>query len=81
MVNSTDILPCPCCGGKALHYYCTSSGHNLWGNKTFMAGEKVDHSIVKCLKCGLQTKVYSTENGAVNSWNRRTANGTDKHET
>ena len=64
-----ELKPCPFCGGEASHWFtsldgsCISNvGGNLWG---------CSHHIIRCKKCGIQTKVYATNKNCYNAWNRR----------
>lgn len=67
-----DIKPCPCCGAGAKHWFCTSDGkHSTDTPNKIVWGISASHHLIRCTKCGLQTKIYATAKGAFNSWNRR----------
>ena len=50
-----DLKPCPFCGGKA-SMIDTSPYHDYY---------------VKCLKCGIEQKLYKSRRTATVAWNRR----------
>lgn len=75
-----DLKPCPCCGGEARHYFANANGLHLSNVCGVSWGCKFDHHVIRCYKCGLQTKVYATAKGCYKAWNRR-AGEEDKHET
>jgi Lar family restriction alleviation protein len=55
-----DLLPCPFCGGKALHMTNPLGGMDFW---------------VTCEVCSASTTVYEGKNASVSAyqaWNRRT---------
>lgn len=63
---------CAHCDGEAEHYYCTPDGKHISPIKNYkLWGQKTSHNIIRCKKCGIQTKVYATEKGCFNAWNRR----------
>lgn len=66
-----DILHCPCCNAGAKHWFCTPDGLHTSEEPRMLYGKFTSHHIIRCTKCGLQTKVYGTAKGAFNSWNRR----------
>lgn len=68
----SEIKNCPCCNGTAKHWFCTADGkHTTEIEDKYIYGGLADHHIIRCSKCGLQTKVYGTNRGAFNAWNRR----------
>ena len=75
-----DLKPCPCCGGEARHYFSNANGMHLSNVGGVSWGCKMDYHVIRCYKCGLQTKVYATAKGCYRAWNRR-AGEEDKHET
>ena len=72
-----DILRCPCCGAGAKHLFCTPDGKHTADVPGHRYGQFTSHHLIRCTKCGLQTKIYATEKGAFNSWNRRMLDGSD----
>jgi hypothetical protein len=71
-----ELKPCPFCGGKAKHFYCTPNGQHFWNAKNaVICGVTTSHSIIVCDKCGIRTKAYMTEKGCFHAWNRRVDNG------
>ena len=65
------LRECPFCGGEARHYFTSAdcrhisyAGGNIWG-------VRMDHHMVRCYKCGVQTKSYATNKGCFKAWNRR----------
>jgi Lar family restriction alleviation protein len=59
-----ELLPCPCCGGKA----------HLTKREGFgPAGGKYSRGYVSCRKCNLTTPTKSPWKAAVERWNRRSA--------
>lgn len=59
-----ELLPCPCCGGKA----------HLTKREGFgPAGGKYSRGYVSCRKCSLTTPTKSPWKAAVERWNRRSA--------
>ena len=71
-----DLKSCPCCSGKPILWYCTPDGKHIASGVVQRWGLMTDHHLIRCQKCGLQTKVFATKKGCVNSWNRRTDDGT-----
>jgi hypothetical protein len=55
-MNEIKLKPCPC-GGKAV--------------KTKLFSAKRYDCFYKCDRCGYETKVYVSPQGAKNAWNRR----------
>lgn len=56
--NEEDIKPCPCCGGPAdMDDWTTLGAEGMFR--------------VSCLRCGLQTPIFSTEHEALKTWNKR----------
>lgn len=73
-----ELKPCPFCGGKAKAYKCDATGQYYTEVHDFikrLAGRDLTHRFIKCYKCGIRTKVYATDKGAFNAWNRRVDNG------
>ena len=67
-----ELKPCPFCGGQAIMRKTDSLGRydsDLWTEST--GGVKIDHYIIRCVKCGIHTKPYKTKKGVFNAWNRR----------
>lgn len=60
-----ELKRCAHCGGKALVHRCAANGRSY----------DVTHLYIECEKCGIRTKVYATDKGAFNAWNRRADNG------
>lgn len=69
-----ELKPCPFCGGEAKHYFASADGHFLTNCKGNIWGRMADHHTIRCYRCGVQTKVYATNKGAFNAWNRRADN-------
>ena len=59
----TELKPCPLCGRAGERWNVVSIG------KKFSSSWRV-----KCKLCGVTTTSYSTEEQAVNAWNRRLNN-------
>ena len=57
-----ELKPCPFCGGKA-----EVVPYSVYG--------KVKSYFVQCLKCGCQSRDYTSKQNAEKSWNRRAENG------
>ena len=55
---STELKPCPFCGGKARLHEIASTYHVLW-------------RYVMCDNCLTSNDNYSTEEEAIAAWNRR----------
>lgn len=71
----TDLKPCPFCGEKPKKYVCDTSGAYIGtfgSGLVVLHGRKIDHLLIMCPKCGIRTKTYLTDKGAINAWNRRT---------
>ena len=52
------LEPCPCCGSRANQQRsCYLSGQNFF--------------LVRCIKCGLQTREFKNVVSAVKNWNKR----------
>ena len=68
-----DLKPCPFCGGNnAFAWYCTLDGkHKAASGTQILWGMKADHHLIECKRCGIRTRVYGTQKGAFNAWNRR----------
>ena len=75
MTNLERLKPCPFCGGIAKRWYSTPDGRYASQFPTKLWGIFTSHYKVECYKCGMRTKVYATERGAINAWNRRVDHG------
>jgi len=69
-----ELKKCPFCQGKAQFVACDGGGKYLTpdlrkGIK--IRGLEMTHRAIRCMKCGARTKVYATDKGAFNAWNRR----------
>ena len=56
---------CPCCCGKAKAQERKAKNGYFYG------------FIIRCIVCGLQTKLYQTEDEAWSAWNKRCENETN----
>ena len=67
------LKPCPFCGWKATHYFCTANGLYRTNDETVvkMHGQAITHNMIACRECGISTKPYKTKRGASNAWQRR----------
>ena len=70
-----ELKPCPFCGGVAKHYFASADGRHLSNVGGNMWGVKTEHHLIRCYKCGVQTKSYATNKGCFKAWNRRFENG------
>lgn len=57
-----ELKTCPFCGGEA-----ESCTHFLYG--------KIRGYFVACKMCDIETKMFTSKQGAENFWNRRADNG------
>lgn len=71
-----ELKRCAHCGGKARKYRCDGSGYYYTGDSysTHIHGRRLTCNFIMCEKCGIRTKVYATDKGAFNAWNRRVDN-------
>lgn len=72
-----DLKSCPFCGGIA--QFCATDDGGKYATPDLRKGVMIrgllmTHRIIRCMKCGARTKVYATDRGAFNAWNRRTNN-------
>lgn len=72
-----ELDRCKHCGGKAKKFRCDAAGRYYTCNSysTQIYGRELTHRFIMCEKCGIRTKVYATDKGAFNAWNRRVDNG------
>ena len=71
-----ELKPCAHCGGKAKAYKCDASvPYHYYAYIedviNVLCGRQLTHRFIMCEKCGIRTKVYATDKGAFNAWNRR----------
>lgn len=67
-----NLKPCPFCGGDAIMWFCDPTGQYARITPSGLCyGREMTHKFVRCEKCGVRTKVYATNKGAFNAWNRR----------
>lgn len=63
---------CPFCGGRPNMWACDTRKHYYSGIETKgLHGLQMDHFMVRCMKCGIETKSYKLKTSAFNAWNRR----------
>lgn len=72
-----ELKRCAHCGGIATKFRCDAAGHYYTRDSysTHIWGRPLTHKFIMCEKCGMRTKVYATDKGAFNAWNRRVNNG------
>ena len=70
-----ELKPCPFCGSKAEHWYCSFDGKHISDTIKVLWGMECNHHMIKCSKCGIRTKVYATNKGCFNAWQRRADDG------
>lgn len=73
-----ELKRCAHCGGTARACKCDPTGQ--WYAATYdsvsrLAGRQLTHNFIMCGECGIRTRVYATDKGAFNAWNRRADNG------
>ena len=66
-----DLKPCPICGASKYDIAVYCEGMHLSNVGGVSWGCKMDYHVIRCYKCGLQTKVYATAKGCYRAWNRR----------
>lgn len=69
-----ELKHCPFCGGVAQWRACDAGGKYTTPDLrkgVMIRGLDMTHRVVQCMKCGARTKVYATDKGAFNAWNRR----------
>ena len=67
-----NLKPCPFCGGEAKKVFCDGTGRYTSNCMTQVWGRNMTHKYIQCVKCGVRTKIYATDKGTFNAWNRRT---------
>ena len=68
----SGLKQCPFCGGEAKVMACDGAGCYFSDLGTAcLRGRPLDHLLIRCEKCGMRTKAYSTERGVIKAWNRR----------
>ena len=55
----SDLKPCPFCGDTYINIRRKKEGYNVGCNT------------VNCIACHVRTRVYKTEQDAIEAWNRR----------
>ena len=73
-----ELKSCPFCGGKAQWRACDGGGKYTTPDMRrgiMIRGLSMTHKLIRCMKCGARTKVYATDKGAFNAWNRRANDG------
>ena len=54
-----ELKPCPFCGGTPKIKVCDSSGtYRADVGTEVLFGRKMSHCLIKCERCGIQTKAY-----------------------
>lgn len=72
IMKSDELKLCPFCGGKAKLMACDGTGEYFANvGTTKLKGRELDHLLIRCEKCGIRTKAYSTEKGVFKAWNKR----------
>ena len=73
-----ELKPCPFCGGEAFRWHCTPDGKFNSIVTERIRGYETTHYKIECKRCGCRTKVYATNKGCFNAWNRRAEDGKEK---
>lgn len=70
-MSESKLKPCPMCGGEAKKWFCDATGRYSSNVKMNACGREMTHKYIRCERCGIRTKVYATDKGVFNAWNRR----------